>query len=867
MVDPDWLNFLKAGKTRLTREIELAVDVLRLTGLDQPSRTDTIAEVASRKLFSRPHVSLEEHVQLAHLLAALGAKTPEDFRWITRDGQPRKPNTGIVATQDPAIEALLLPQWAQAHLLHPAYFTPSPACSAKQWTQWSQSDLSGLLPFAPIQRKRTSISGRWQLQQVLESKGVAAPTTLPYNSGDFYLHDWDFPDEVVAYWTALAQSQSSIWASVAELVLQAPAWFWQGRTQATVSQRGRRGNEQALETDFIAAAWIMRLRALPCLPDTTGAVRHPAELYRRTSQTECLLGAEPFVRSDLDNEQTKDLLRLLGVRETPGSVGSLLARLRALAQAPYDERLLPEILKWYGALDRVLSAAAATTITECQQAFQAQALILTADHTWAKAAEVFLSSTAELPDAPVVHPAAAGLALWKQLGVVPQPTAQVVLDWLKRLPSGCQLDETSLRRVEAILKRYSTQAWEQCGHWLALDGSWAAVRTLRYRLTRQSLIDWSRFFPNIKAATANLQMLAAEVAEGPPFCSLPDLGSVIKYRPSRLPTSFNASLMPDWVAPLAEALMRVKLDDPHQTQHVRATAKRLAETTWRQFDAHDPVELTPYVDEVPAGPAQPLDVLWDDRIPYIQGTNLARRFGALVAELARPFNEVKVTEAIKACIQRSADFIADYMQEHFKLEAAIPAMDTGQPPTPTPEGQQPQPTDQPHQAIGVPGPIETPSGQRESDFGQTPGEATTPSSRGRRESGPSLFERFVLAKGYRPHPAGPGFIHPTGSKILRVDGLLPWAEYDAAGQLVRRYWAGEACLSGSGVQIASELWDMIRHRPDEISLVFENENHQPVEFTGSALLQLVSKQRLQVFPAAYRLRLQEPNNAPQGGFA
>jgi hypothetical protein len=83
------------------------------------------------------------------------------------------------------------------------------------------------------------------------------------------------------------------------------------------------------------------------------------------------------------------------------------------------------------------------------------------------------------------------------------------------------------------------------------------------------------------------------------------------------------------------------------------------------------------VDGAPAGQPHSPDVLWHEESVFIRDGRLARSFEALVAELARPFVNEAVTEAIKACIERDDGFIAEYMEEHFTLEAAC-----GRPPRP-----------------------------------------------------------------------------------------------------------------------------------------------------------------------------------------
>jgi len=82
------------------------------------------------------------------------------------------------------------------------------------------------------------------------------------------------------------------------------------------------------------------------------------------------------MKSQLDTEANKPLLRLLGVRDTPASVESLLDLLRALTREPKPQPLLREILKWYEALDRIVAYQRETS-KELQQAYNEEPLVLT----------------------------------------------------------------------------------------------------------------------------------------------------------------------------------------------------------------------------------------------------------------------------------------------------------------------------------------------------------------------------------------------------------------------------------------------------------------------------------------------------------
>jgi len=858
VIDRRWVQYLGAAKGD-EKALGAARQLLQDLNLERPSDANAVVANACGNLFGRARVSIKDYVRIAHLMAALDARTPADFRCVTRDDQQRESSDGIIATQNASVEDLLPAAWTAAHLLHDAYFNGHTACTRQQWDDWVKSDKSGFWPFAPILKKRDSVWGRRRLADVLKSRGATMPTYFPYVTENFYLNDHDFDADLVAHWTRLARTDENAWVKVVRFILEAPASYWKNRSAATVSQIATTGSERSVPGEPIPAAWIVRLRGLACLHDTHGVIRAPAELYLRTPETEPLMGVEPFVRAELDTEATKPLLRLLGVRDTPAGLGKLLERLRTLARAPHPSALLSEIVKWYGALDRALARCDARDIVEAQTAFANEPLVLTAAGEWATSSEVFqYAGEDDFPDAPIVHPAANNLGMWNRLGVADRPTADLVLDWLKGLPSGQPPEPGALRRVRAALQRYPTQVWQTCQHWLALDNAWTPVDRLRFRLTMHSLTRWSELFPAIKAATANLQMLSAEVCGHPTFASLPDLATGVEYRLTRRPDAPGEPTRKPWLAALARTLMRIKLADEAATQHVRGIAARLACSLWQPFDDHDSIQVTPYVANAPAGQPHSPDVLWHEDTVFVRDGKLAKWFNALVAELARPFANEDVTEAIKACIERDEGFIVDYMEEHFTLETEMaPPLDVCD--ETTEAGKDRTRGRDEKEAEGVPITVENepeePSlPEQGEDAEEADAESEGDGRRAHPKRQPSPFERFAVACGYRWDGVRQRFVHADRSWIERCESPFHWRRFDSAGNVVTRYWATAQCLARGGVEIAAELWELFRSSPDECSMILVNGEAQVRELPGPDLLQMVEDKVIALYPAKYRIR-------------
>jgi hypothetical protein len=240
----------------------------------------------------------------------------------------------------------------------------------------------------------------------------------------------------------------------------------------------------------LLADWLLKLRAKPCLPDTRNVIQLPADLVRRTHETEALIDVEPFVHGLLDRETTRLLLDLLGVRSTPSGPARLLDRLRALAKS--DKAPAHEVEKWYRRLDQMLDGCSTADAQNIRNAFKAEKLILAQDGTWVTSGGVFLAGDEEdVPGAAVIRPSVLDLSLWRRIGVAERPSADLALQWLGTLASGKALSADDARRVRSLLVRYPIRIWEERGHWVNLLGEWVPTDTLAYALSMQTLFRWS----------------------------------------------------------------------------------------------------------------------------------------------------------------------------------------------------------------------------------------------------------------------------------------------------------------------------------------------------------------------------------------
>lgn len=857
VLDRDWIAYLfpqQAGigvrGPQRSSAVEASREMVEVLGLDRPTSADTLVLRAYEDLLRQKTVKLDHLVRFVHIIAALDAHVPEGFRYATRDRTIRKVQHGIAADPDGILETLLPERYAEEHLLHPDYGTNFRSCSAQRWREWVSSGKSGLRAFLGIKQESDVLYSKRRLREFLASRQCEMPSQLPKQREEFRVEDFDFDPELLEHWTELSKSDRTLWVRIVQLLAAEVSESWLGKMNASVVQRGYT-HEYDIDCGTVPARWLMRLRGLPCITDTHGIPHEPAELLLRTPQTESLLDVEPFVQAELDTPQTRPLLKLLGVRDTPTGPERLIERLRALARV--EPTPVGEVLKWYNRLDQLLSRCDAIKIAETRKIFAAEALILTEGGEWVTSQEVFQKADDEdVPGAPLIQPAVREYPLWGRLGVAERPTADRLIAWLKELQSGAKVEGQQLKRVRAALHRIPVRIWQETGHWLSLDGSWTPTEALDLRLTMQLMTKWSDLFPAVKARTANLQMLAAETCAQQPFASVRELGSAIEYRRDAIETGATKSVQKPWIVVLASRLRYVRFMDENETLRVRAAAVRLTDTQWQPVGF---LSVVPYIDGTPAGPAHSVDAHWDGRTLYVREGKTAVQFRAVVDELGRQFGSVAVMEAIKACFERDPAFVSEYLDESFEFEEELLK-------EPEAVGVTQQPSE-PRTGVNDDEEVQEENPRSENDDTEQEVEGsggTNDDENVRREirrqaRSPTLMDRYARARGYRWDEARKRYTHQDRTWIQRCEGSFNWEKCAPDGEVQCRYWTSDRSLFGDGVEIPADVWELVKSRSATAALILRNAKGEPEEYSGAILMRMAKEGHLNLFPAKYRLRM------------
>ena len=857
-IDSNWTRFLAnqrqavdtSGDGLLRMQVQLAQNVISALGLGEATSVDRIISRVADTFFSRkPPSEIQDYARLAHIAAKLGAAVPEHFQFFTQAGE--LVGGSILADIDNDLDLFVDLDWYEKNVLHEAYSNTSETCSTEEWRQWVRSAGSRLGTFVPLSQTSCRIRGRESLKESLRSRGFHGEPHFRYRSHDFDFDDWNFDSLHWDYWTALAQNDEGFWSTLLSRILYQPSSYWSAATSAKAFQVATNGYYRPVTQEPLTPEWIIQFRELPCLKDTWAQPRQPAEVFRRTPETEPLRDVESFVNAELDTEATRPLLILLGARDKPTGPERLLERLLALAGS--RPPLLPEVQKWCHSLDQLFDRCSTEEIRAIKTAFGDNRMILTEQDNWAGTEEVFLSTDEDcVPGTLLIHPSLRALALWRKIGVPERPSADQAIDWLKGLPSGKGLTARDARRARTLMSGYPSRIWDECGHWLNLLGEWVPTDRLAYCLTMQSLVPWTHLFPGVKAKTADFQLLSSENYHIHPFSALPTLGEVVEERFRGQSGLLSAQVKP-WVTTLGEGLRRVVLEDADFTERVRGLADRLAQTRWQVASG---LESEPYIGGTPAGTPRPIEVLWRDYILYVQRGSPAKMAKLVPQEIARAFNRQDVSDAIKLCYERPLEFINEYLEDNFSLDPLqenqhLDDWDSDERGSDTEESDvlvdqelDDQPTNNDLSEVAPP-----PS---EEDDGED-GPLTPRPVRPNRAPRPSMIERFARAQGFSMNGSGK-FYREDGRSLERTVGnVFPWELKSASGTTERYYWPREHCIQQEPLHLEAEIWELCLKFPDLYSLVLISVSGTPIEVDGNRLAKMQEEQALVLYPAAYRL--------------
>lgn len=841
-------------------DVDAAYAVLKAIGLEETSDVSKILQQVALEFFSKESIALSSCIQIAQISCKLGVTVGESFRFTTKDRRFHSAKQVVLFDADGTLADLFPENWCAAHLLHPDYTKTFNSCSAEEWSRWISSGRAGLYTFAPLVQTSQELFGRQRIVDELSRRGFVGTPIYRYVTNYFKIEDWDFEKNHWHHWEDLAEDDDNMWGHLVDLIITQPETYWSKSKSARCLQVATTGSTSAITFDPLLPSWIIKLRDLPCLPDTRGCYHKPADLLRRTAVTESLIDVELFIHSGLDTEANRQLLKILGVRDTPTGPDRLLERLRALSLA--DNPPVYEVEKWYRRLDQMIETCATSDVAKIKKAFYEENIILIESGGWAKASGVFLTADEEdVPGAAVIRTSVNNLSLWRKIGIAERPTADLAILWLKGLISGKTLSPEDARRVRALLPRHAARIWKECEHWLNLAGEWVPTETISFALTMQSLVPWKHLHEWVKQKTADFQSLPIDITEIRPFCELPALASRIEDRFRRSPVTQERKERKSWLNQIGLELSRIVLDDDRETARIRTLAVDLAVTEWQPTPG---LEIVPYIDGTPAGTPLRAEVVWLNKMLYVDQLPKAKLARVVPDKLGKSFGRYDITAALNYCFGRVPADITEYIEENFKL---IPCDVVT------------------HLEDKVTAPTENTSETHQPPYGETLTEQETAATvaevddalvtqtEGKNEppelneidvhvqnvqppirtTKPRIIERFAQGMGFRMD-GDDRFFHADGRWIAKTIGdSFPWEMRNAAGEIVRYFWTKDHCLERDPLQLEADIWGLIENSPEIYALILSSPQGDPIEVQGQILRAMRADGKITLYPASYRL--------------
>jgi hypothetical protein len=876
VLNQNWLRFLTEKRRLAERDkndtlkdhVDAADAVLKAISLQQPSDTGKVIDSVAGEFFAQDELPVENAVRMAQIAAKLGAKVGDAFHFVTQDDFLRPVDESILIDIDGTLEILLPEEWAKSHLLHPDYLKTFTSCTRQEWRQWVSSGLSGLLTCVPFTKTKLSFVDQKNMEQELIRRQFKGDFKPHYSYPWFQMTDWNVEEEIWQHWEKLAEDDPSIWGKAVEKILMVSQRFWANALTASISEHAVNGYSRTVISKGLTPTWILNFQEKACLRDTHGVYRKPAELLRRTPETEALRDVELFVDAHLDTSSVTPLLDLLGISATPTGPAKLLNRLRTLSQATKQE--VNEVEKWYRRLDQLINDCSTEDSNTIITAFSKEKLILTESGHWEISAGVFLIANEEdAPEAETVRTSVRNLTFWRKIGVEDRPTPELAIKWLQSLSPG-SLSQENARRARALLARHPVRVWAECGHWISLSGKWMPINNFSYALTLQPLIPWGHLHQWVKDTTANLQDLSVDVTQSVPFAGISLLAACVEEHFHKKSTDQGIQEQRGWLRQLGQELQRINLKDEEETERIRQLARELATTTWQTSVE---LEIIPYISGKPAGTPRHADAIWFEQTLYVEDKPLAKLARAIAQELERFFRNRDIIDAIKLCFERSPNFISEYMEGNFtlmprkELEEITNDIVTEEKDTGNTEGENVGDTPDAKQASkeDEAGTDDDESSEEDYDDDEAEidddeigdedddEEIVTLSRKKPKPRKPGIMERLALDHGF--HKDGENrFYDEYGNWIAKAnDSLFPWEQRTASGDVVRHYWPKDHCLEREPLQLEAEIWSIVEKFPETYILVLSDPEGQPREVTGEHLRTMQEKGELTLHPSTYRL--------------
>jgi len=858
IVDASWVNLMmNQGKHEASRSLESAKDLFAKLNLNQQVGVEQVVAAAAKKMFAEQKIPYKEGIKLAQVAALSNVRIQDNFKYLCQDGNWRQVSTGLLINGREDLENILPAEIYQKRVISSQYQDGLSLQDINCWSAWANDyEKSKLLHFPwPSLIDNIFYKSHQAVSAMCIEKGGNGQINFPLQSTRFRLEDYDWEETIWFEWKDMTDVDPAFMKNVIWAILNNWSDSWEKRIEAKIYQEGQKYYRH-LGHGKLRAAWLQKLRNLPCLPDTFDHCYIPVELYRRTANTEALYNVEKFVHIDFDKPQYSKILDLLGVRNEPTGVEPLLERLKNLSKAVTPP--ITHLVDLYRAIDRVLLRMNINETLKLKVLFNEAALIYTNANDWEKLKNVFRDNPEDIPGVRLIHPEAVNLAMWDRMEVPKRPTLEMAINWLKTKPLGDTFNKADKERAIQIIRRAPHQVWDTCRAWLDTTGRWAAKEDFQWYTSNNKII--STLFSNFKKQTADISFLDGDNYEFMLDAGIKDLDSLIEYRLDNL--FYDASTeKPLWLGKLADILIRLRRDDESETSetikaHYKSEiqfAERLKQLKWHQVKY---LKIIPYLNNEQAGTPGNNKVVLQANSLYVQG-NPPEHHRELLAELSRQIQRPEVRKIIADCVDRDSAWIDAYAKENLDLVEKAP--DIPEAHEPVEEERDITETDvHPETVIE----IESPQQAGEDLNNQSKDEVIEEEEenvqkkqtpvRKREDHAKKGLESFLQSKGFFWSQENEHFKSDDGSVIRKAEGVFHWLEYNELGERVGSYWIGHGSIE-RGIEIPAEIWNQIPG--DQKICVAVINDHKVNFYTLSQLKEMAQKAEIEVYPIRYTIRV------------
>jgi len=378
----------------------------------------------------------------------------------------------------------LPPIYADSHTLAETWYPAGPK-ERLEFNAW----LIGKEQAAYYPKPKAINSGSISRFEVIDFASSHNSVILDNRNGKYAYEDYVFDKELESYWNQNSERNPEFLTTVLRTLIQHHGsglekihevrfhrWFLNQPTLCSVSQR-------------VPAGWVRFFASKVCMPDSTGVLRRPSELYIANASTALLISAgEAQLALNWQKEISPLLLSVIGCgAEMPefGELTTLVSR-ELDSESPQFERVLNLLL----ATNTYLEGSLGDLFTTGVWLSKKEILELLAEKKSIPSAKGQLEYPSDLvqnveddEDAIPIHPLLRGSALAESLQISESPNRKKEIAWLESIQVEQELQAPTLSKLKKLIKHPSSLSehlFEKLRRWPSLCGVLRSIDDLSH---------------------------------------------------------------------------------------------------------------------------------------------------------------------------------------------------------------------------------------------------------------------------------------------------------------------------------------------------------------------------------------------------